>query len=176
EREKADGAIGFGEHYGVNRMFDDPANLRLFAACDKVGLPVMFHIDSNKNMVEKGMQQVGRVLAMFPNVKFIAHADWWRYLPEGTCDRMLQDYPNLYADVSGLGMVAVLNRDRGYTEDFLTRHADRILFGSDEGWWSFGKGGEILTLELLEQLNLPPDVRHKIYRGNAERLFGLASD
>ncbi len=176
EREKADGAIGFGEHYGVNRMFDDPANLRLFAACDKVGLPVMFHIDSNKNMVEKGMRRVGRVLAMFPNVNFIAHADWWRYLPEGTCDRMLQDYPNLYADVSGLGMVAVLNRDRGYTEDFLTRHADRILFGSDEGWWSFGKGGEILTLELLEQLNLPPDVRHKIYRGNAERLFGLASD
>lgn len=177
EREKADGAIGFGEHYGVNRMFDDPANLRLFAACEKVGFPVMFHIDSNKNMVEKGMQQVGRALAMFPKVNFIAHADWWRYLPEGTCDRMLQDHSNLYADVSGLGMVAVLNRDRGYTEAFLTRHADRILFGSDEGWWSFGKGRwDTLTLELFEQLNLPPDVRHKIYRGNAERLFGLSGD
>jgi len=30
-----------------------------------------------------------------------------------------------------------------------------------------------LTLELFEQLNLPDDVRYKIYRGNAERLFGL---
>jgi predicted TIM-barrel fold metal-dependent hydrolase len=90
---------------------------------------------------------------------------------------MLQDHSNLYADVSGLGMVAVLNRDRGYTEAFLTRHADRILFGSDEGWWSFGKGRwDTLTLELFEQLNLPPDVRHKIYRGNAERLFGLSGD
>ncbi len=37
-------------------------------------------------------------------------------------------------------MTAVLNRERGYTEAFLTRHADQILFGSDEGWWSFGKG------------------------------------
>ena len=62
-RDKADWAIGFGAHYGRDRMFDDPANLRLFAACAQVGLPVMF-----------------------PNVNFIAHADWWRYLPEGTCD------------------------------------------------------------------------------------------
>ena len=37
----------FGEHYGVGLMFDDPKNLRLYEACDKVRLPVMFHIDFN---------------------------------------------------------------------------------------------------------------------------------
>ena len=48
KREIADGAIAFGEHYGVGLMFDDPKNLLLYEACEKTGLPVMFHIDQNK--------------------------------------------------------------------------------------------------------------------------------
>ncbi len=36
-KEKQDGAIGFGEHYGVGLKFDDPKNLRLYEACQKVG-------------------------------------------------------------------------------------------------------------------------------------------
>ena len=39
KREIADGAVGFGEHYGVGLMFDDPKNLLLYEACEKVGLP-----------------------------------------------------------------------------------------------------------------------------------------
>ena len=64
KREIADGAVGFGEHYGVGLMFDDPKNLMLYEACEKVGLPVMFHIDQNKNMVEPGMQRVDNVLKL----------------------------------------------------------------------------------------------------------------
>jgi hypothetical protein len=44
KKEKDDGAIGFGEHYGKGLAFDDPANMRLYAACAAVGLPVMFHM------------------------------------------------------------------------------------------------------------------------------------
>ena len=65
QREKADGAVAFGEHYGRDLMFDDPKNLLLYEACEQVGLPVMFHIDQNKNMVEPGMKRVDRVLEMF---------------------------------------------------------------------------------------------------------------
>ena len=36
-KEKRDGAIGFGEHYGVDLKFDDPKNLRLYEACARVG-------------------------------------------------------------------------------------------------------------------------------------------
>ena len=61
-------------------MFDDPENLLLYEACEKVGLPVMFHIDQNKNMVEPGMERVDRVLKMFPKCKIVAHAYWWRQL------------------------------------------------------------------------------------------------
>lgn len=176
KRQKAAGAIGMGEHYGRDLMFDDPKNLRLYAACEKVGLPVMFHIDQSKNMAERGLRRVERVLQLYPKCILIAHASWWGHLPDGTCDRLLQQYPNLYADVSGDHIAGVLNRDRRYTREFLIRNADKVLFGTDAGWWSFGKrkADRELQFALFEQLDLPEEVRVKICRGNAARLFGFA--
>lgn len=175
KREMADGAIGFGEHYGVGLMFDDPKNLRLYEACEKVGLPVMFHIDQNKNMVEAGMARVDRVLKMFPKCNLVAHAYWWRQLGNGACDRQLQEHPNLYADMSGHVVVSVLSRDRKYAREFLIRNQDKILWATDEGWWSFGNKDRQMNLHytFLEELGLPDEVRHKIYRGNAEKVYGL---
>jgi predicted TIM-barrel fold metal-dependent hydrolase len=175
EKEKAAGAIGMGEHYGRGLMFDDPKNLRLYAACEKVGLPVMFHIDQNKNMDERGLRRVERVLQMYPRCVLIAHASWWGHMPDGTCDRLLQQYPNLYADVSGDHIAGMLNRDRRYTRAFLIRNADKVMFGTDAGWWSFGKpkAERELQFDLFEQLDLPEEVRQKICHGNAARLFGF---
>jgi predicted TIM-barrel fold metal-dependent hydrolase len=175
KREIADGAIGFGEHYGVGLMFDDPKNLMLYEACEKVGLPVMFHIDQNKNMVEPGMARVDRVLKMFPKCKVVAHAYWWRQLGNGACDRQLQEHPNLYADMSGHVVVQVLNRDRNYAREFLIRNQDKILWATDEGWWSFGSKDRQMNQHytFFEELDLPDEVRHKIYRGNAEKVYGL---
>ncbi|MCF7955408.1 MAG: amidohydrolase [Phycisphaerae bacterium] len=159
-------------------MFDDPKNLRLYAACEQAGLPVHFHIDQDKNMDEKGLPRLERVLKMFPRCKLIAHAGFWLHLPDGTCDRLLGTYSNLYAEPSGLRMAAVLNRDRTYTRKFLIRNADKILFGSDAGWWSFGKSKDDRELQftLFEQLDLPEEVKTKIYRANAEKLFGFADE
>lgn len=171
QREIKDGAIAFGEHYGVGLMFDDPKNLRLYEACEKVGLPVMFHIDQNKNMVEKGMQRVDNVLKKYPKCNLIAHAYWWRQLKDA--DRQLQEHPNLYADTSGHVVPDMLSRDRAYAREFIIRNQDKLLFGTDEGWWSFGK--EVSPFKhytFFEELDLPKEVRYKIYRGNAEKLFG----
>ncbi len=175
KREIADGAVAFGEHYGKDLMFDDPKNLMLYEACEKVGLPVMFHIDQNKNMVEPGMARVDRVLKMFPNCKVVAHAYWWRQLANGTCDRQLQEHPNLYADMSGHVVIQVLNRDREYAREFLIRNQDKILWATDEGWWSFGNKDRQMNQHytFFEELDLPDEVRHKIYRGNAEKVYGL---
>ncbi len=59
EREKQDGAIGFGEHYGVGLMFDDPKNLLFYEACTQVELPVDVHIDQKRNMDEQGFAAFG---------------------------------------------------------------------------------------------------------------------
>lgn len=174
-REVADGAVAFGEHYGVGLMFDDPKNLLLYEACQKVGLPVMFHIDQNKNMVEPSMERVDRVLRMFPKCKVVAHAYWWRQLQNGTCDRQLREHPNLYADMSGSVVVNVLNRDRKYAREFILRHQDKLLWATDEGWWSFGDRKKQMNQHytFFEELDLPDDVRRKIYRDNALKVYGL---
>lgn len=175
KREIAEGALGFGEHYGVGLMFDDPKNLRLYEACQQVGLPVMFHIDQNKNMVEAGMTRVDRVLKMFPKCNLVAHAYWWRQLGNGACDRQLQEHPNLYADMSGHVVISVLGRDRKYAREFLIRNQDKVLWATDEGWWSFGNKDRQMNQHytFLEELSLPDEVRRKIYRGNAEKVYGL---
>ena len=175
KQEIADGAIGFGEHYGEGLMFDDPQNLMLYEACEKVGLPVMFHIDQNKNMVEPGMERVDKVLKKFPKCTLVAHAYWWRQLANGSCDRQLQEHPNLYADMSGHVVISVLNRDRKYAREFLIRNQDKILWATDEGWWSFDKKESQMNQHytFLEELDLPDEVRRKIYRENAEKVYGL---
>ena len=131
----ARGAVAMGEHYGKGLVFDDPKNLMLYEACEKVGLPVMFHIDQNKNMVEKGMKRVDHVLKRYPDCTVIAHAYWWRQLKEA--DRQLSEHPNLYADMSGHVVPNVLNRDRKFAREFVIRHQDKLLWATDEGWWSF---------------------------------------
>ena len=169
-REKQDGAIGFGEHYGVNLAFDDPRNLRLFAACARVGLPVMFHMDKNKNLDEKGFPRLQSVLKAYPGLVFIAHSDWWKQAGDGTCERLLQTYSNLYADISCTVGRSVLGRDREFARAFLIHNADKLLFGTDSGWWSFGKQ-PAPEFALIDTLKLPADVEEKLCRRNAERLF-----
>ncbi len=173
EREKADGAIAFGEHYGKDLMFDDPKNLMLYEAAEKVGFPVMFHIDQNKNMVEPGMERVDRVLKMFPNCTVVAHAYWWRQLQHA--DRQLQQHPNLYADMSGQVVINVLNRDRKYAREFIIRNQDKLLWATDEGWWSFSDRDRQMNQHytFFEELDLPDEVRRKIYRDNAIKVYGL---
>ena len=71
-------------------------------------------------------------------------------------------------------VINVLNRDRKYAREFIIRNADKLLFGTDEGWWSLKDRNKQMKLHytFFEELNLPDDVRYKIYRGNAEKLFG----
>ena len=53
------------------------------------------------------------------------------------------------------------------------RNADKILFATDAGWWSFGKtDSREIQFQLFEELVLPDDVKEKIYHKNAEKLFG----
>jgi len=168
--EKQEGAVAFGEHYGG---FDGPENLRLYEACAKVGLPVMVH------MGRQGVPGLENVLKLYPDCIIIAHSSsWWGFLKDGTCDRLLKTYPNLYADISCAGKSSLITRDKKFGKEFLVRHADKLLFGSDGGWQTLGDMINGREYALVAALDLPADVEEKICRKNAERLFwgGKAKD
>lgn len=174
EKEKAAGAIGFGEHYGENLNFDDPKCMILFAACEKVGLPVMFHMDRNKNLDDAQFTRLQNVLKAHPNLVLIAHSDWWRKIGSGACGHVLETYPNLYADISCTVKRSPIGRDKALAREFFIKHADKLLFGSDSGWWSLGKGKPPMPeFDFIGQLDLPDEVLRKICRENAIRLFRL---
>jgi predicted TIM-barrel fold metal-dependent hydrolase len=174
-KEKKDGAIGFGEHYGKGLMFDDPSNMRLHEACAKVGLPIMFHMDDQQNKDTADFQHLENALKAHPDCTFIAHGpNWWKQLGSGNCDRLLGAYPNLYADLSAGSGATALGKNKAYTTEFLNKHSKKLLFGTDCGWWTFGKTEKPAPqFGLMKELELPDQVKADIYRGNAKRLFGF---
>ena len=49
----------------------------------------------------------------------------------GVTDKLLADYPNLFGDLAANSGNNALSRDPEFTADFLKRHQDKLIFGSD---------------------------------------------
>jgi predicted TIM-barrel fold metal-dependent hydrolase len=171
KKEKADGAIGFGEYYGSGREFDDPKSMQLYAACAEVGMPVLFHMDNSNNKDDAGLSHLENALKSYPQCIFIGHGPgFWAKMK--AADILLGKYKNLYADISAGSGFRAIKHDLASSREFMVRHADRVLFGTDGGPWSFGKKAPP-QFALVESLGLPADVKAKICRKNAEELFGF---
>jgi predicted TIM-barrel fold metal-dependent hydrolase len=133
------------------------------------------------------------VAAKYPTVKFIGHAQtWWGNIDRlhrqeelypagpvasgGITDLLLSDFPNVYADLSAASGLKALARDRNHAREFIARHRDKLLFGTDceykdlDGptcWCG-------LTLQLLWMLDEPSTgILPKILHGNAQRILKL---
>lgn len=186
------GCRGLGEHK-TGLFFDAPQQMFLYEACAATGLPILFHLDDIRNIDTPGLPRLERVLKTFPELPLIGHAagfwasisgdatfeDFGRYpvvpkttQPGGALDRLMDKYPNLYGDLSEPGGERAVARDPQFARDFIIRHADQLLFGTDV----LMPNQKIPQFELLASLNLPDDVRHKIYRGNALKLLKLPAD
>ena len=181
------GARGFGEHKpGVK--IDSPQNLALFAACDELRLPVLFHLDNQRNTDAPGLPGLASVLNSYPHVNFIAHGPgWWASIsgaatqadlggyprgdvaPGGAVDAFLEKYPNLYGDLSAPSGANAIDRDQKFAREFLVRRADKLLFGTD----FLEPKMDVPQFELFDQLELPAEVRAKIFRDNARRILNL---
>ncbi len=173
------GAVGLGEHKcGV--PIDDPRNLEVFAAASDLELPVLFHIDSERNTDRPGLPGLEKALKAAPKALFIGHAQgWWASVsgiypkgpvaPGGAVDRLFDTYPNLYGDLSAGSGNNAITRDMEWGREFLIRRADRLLFGTDY----LGVGQNVPQLNSLEKFNLPEDVMKKICRDNAEKVLNL---
>jgi len=168
---KDEGAIGFGEHYGRKLYFDDPKCMQLYAACAEVGLPVLFHMDGGNNKDDADLSHLENALKSHPQCVFIGHGPgFWARMK--AADKLLGKHTNMYADISAGSGAKAIGRDREFSRAFLTRHADRVLFGTDGGPWSFGKEPPP-QFELVESLKLEADVKAKLCRENAVSLFTL---
>jgi predicted TIM-barrel fold metal-dependent hydrolase len=189
KRYKDLGARGFGEHQ-VGLPFDHPLMMTVYAACEKVELPILFHLDDIRGIDTPGLPRLENVLKTYPKLTLIGHAagfwasisgdaqmaDFGRYpkiptpvKPGGALDRLLKQYPNLYCDLSEPGGYAAIARDRKFGREFIIHWADRCLFGTDY----LMADQKVPHFELFDSLDLPEDVQYKVYRGNAIRVLRL---
>ena len=181
------GAKGFGEHKtGV--PIDDPRSMMIYAACGRLGLPVLFHLDNIRNTDEPGLPGLEKVLQDRPGTTFIGHGPgWWASIsggiskldlggypegpiaPGGAIDRLMDKYANLHCDLSAGSGAGAMQRDMKFAREFLIRRADRIVFGTDY----LAPGQPVAQFEILAKLDLPEDVSAKIYRDNARRMLKM---
>ena len=126
------------------------------------------------------VERLENALQACPETIFIGHAPgFWREIsgdadtcpaqyptgpvtPGGRLFRLFDTYPNLYADLSAGSGRTALARDPQHAVQFLTRYADRLVFGRDYY--------ERELHDFLQPLPLPLEIIEKIYWGNAERL------
>ncbi|HTM56487.1 MAG TPA: amidohydrolase family protein [Pirellulales bacterium] len=181
------GAKGFGEHK-VGIPFDDPRNMTIYAACGELRLPLLFHIDNERNMDRPGLPRLENALAQHPNSQFIGHGPgWWASIsgevteadlakyptgpvkPGGAIDRLMDKYPNLRGDLSAGSGAGAISRDLDFGRQFMIRRADRLMFGTD----FLSPGQPVPQFALVRQLQLPAEIEAKIFRDNARRLLGL---
>jgi len=143
------------------------------------------------------------VLKAYPKTIFIGHANsFWanisaevapvsypsgRVKPGGLTDRMLADYPNLYGDLSANSGRNALGRDAEFAAEFLKRHQNKLMLGSDcpcldgrgagqrsKEAWIDGKCVARETLTALKKL-ASPEVFRKITWENGVKLLKISA-
>lgn len=190
DRQLSGGAILIGEQkFGL--PCDAPEMQAIYRLADERRVPVLMHWQFGS--FNHGFERFHRMLEKFPRVTFIGHAQtWWGNVdakhadqsvlypkgpvaPGGLTDRYLGDYANMYGDLSAGSGLNALTRDEAFTRDFLERHQDKLLFGSDcndhVGSGSNCQGSQ--TIAALRRLASGRAVERKLLHDNAARLFGL---
>lgn len=124
----------------------------ILSLCDELNWPITMHFQDGPNGYNQGLaDHLETYLKRYQRVRIIGHAQtWWANIsadvpapesgglyptgpvkPGGLLDRLLSQYPNLYADMSAGSGFNALSRDEDFTAGFIERHSNQLLFGSD---------------------------------------------
>ena len=184
------GAVLIGEQkFGVD--CDSPEMQKLYQLARDRRVPILMHWQFA--MYNHGFERFHRMLDKYPTVTFIGHAQtWWANVDRnhrdqsvlypktavtagGLTDGYLRDYPNMYGDLSAGSGHNALARDEGHAREFLTRHQDKLLFGSDcsdhVGSGAGCTGSQ--TIALIRRLVSDRSIERKLLYENARRVFRL---
>jgi uncharacterized protein len=206
-----DGAQGFGE-LKFHVAADGPELRRMYALAADLRVPLLIHFQEVDHVPNEGTWATGyaktfaSVLKAHPKTTFIGHADaFWAnvsadYRNEaaypsgpiargGVTDTWLGEFPNLFGDLSANSGNNALSRDPQFTAEFVKRHQDKLLFGSDCGCADgHGAGvsqgnnpaasrlaGKCVARETLTVLKkaASPEVFQKLVWGNAHQLLKI---
>ena len=206
-----DGAQGFGE-MKFHVAADGPELRRMYALAAELRVPILVHFQEVDHFANEGTWSTGfaktfdSILKAYPKTTFIGHADaFWANVSAdyhneaayptgpikrgGLTDKWLGDHPNLFGDMSANSCNNAMSRDPEFTADFVKRHQDKLLFGSDCGC-SDGHGGGVSqnnnpaatrmsgkcvareTLTVL-QSSASPEIFRKLVWENGHRLYRI---
>lgn len=191
ERYLKRGAIIIAEQkFGVE--CDSPEMQRIYTLAQAHAVPVLLHFQFG--MYNNGFERFYKMLEKYPRVMFVGHAQtWWANIdrnhgdqtvlypkgpvtPGGMTDRYLADYANMFGDLSAGSGLNALTRDEAHAREFLTRHQDKLLFGSDcndrdEHAGPACQGAQ--TIATIRRLAASHAIERKLLHDNAKRLFRL---
>lgn len=195
---KSQGAIGVGE-LTTNRRLDDPFLQALFAATEKLEMPITIHMSPAVGcgygvVDEPGLPLLEQVLKTYPQLKILGHSQtFWiemsgdapttkearnqwgsgPVVPGGRIPELFAKYPNLYGDLSANSGSCAIMRDAAFGLQFLESYADRLFFATDmiNKDMVFPLGAWLDKKRASGELK--KETYEKIVRGNAERIFGL---
>lgn len=185
------GAVVIGElKFGVE--CDSPEMQKIYQLAQEYNVPILMHWQYD--FYNYGLERFYKMLEKFPKVNFIGHAQtWWanidknqvadqkilypktKVTPGGITDQLLSNYANMYGDLSAGSGLNSLTRDEDQARQFLDRHQNKLLFGSDctdtTGKAEVCTGAS--TIAAVRKLASSKAVERKILYNNAKKLFHL---
>ena len=195
---KQQGAVGVGE-VTINKRLDDPFLQALFAAAEKLDMPVTCHMSPEEGysygvVDEPGLPLMEEVLKTYPKLKLLGHSQtFWiemsgdaptdkegrnswgtgPVVPGGRVPALFEKYPNLYGDLSANSAGQAIMRDEAFGLAFLEKYADRLFFATDmvNTDMVFPLGAWLDAQ--LSAGKLSQKAYDLICFGNAQRVFGL---
>ena len=186
---KLGGVIIAEQKFGVE--CDSAEMQKIYELAQAYRVPVLMHWQFG--MYNYGFERLYKMLEKYPRVNFLGHAQtWWGNVDRnntdqsvmypkgpvtrgGTTDRYLSDYPNMYGDLSAGSGLNALTRDEDFARDFLTRHQDKLVYGSDcsDGEGAGPKCQGAQTIATIRRLAASKAIERKLLYGNAKKLFRL---
>lgn len=178
------GCAGIGE-VSPNLPYDDPRVVNMFRQCGEWDFPVTIHAtgvgEGQYGLIdEPGSPHLLGLLKQAPQTVIIGHGQgFWAQIsadvspsdmlgypkgpirPEGMVQKLLRDFPNMYADISAHSGYNALTRDPEYGVRFLNEFQDKLLFGTDVCFAD--EEGRMPHLRYLKERLANGDISQEVY-------------